>query len=146
MKNELVLSLVLISLILCFEQKDFDLTNGDKYRFPSFQKDGVYKFYIKAKKSQNVTIAFYTEGIPESSLSYISIYEYSNRKDEIENDKKNLSMVNIVHGYTNLGDSVTFASYIVNLPYTNYISFEASPKYQITPLIRIDVIDGVYDL
>ena len=77
-------------------KKIFIYLNGDKYIFPSFQKDGVYKFYIKAKKSQNVTIAFYTEVIQESSLSYISIYEYSNRNDEIENDKKNLTMLNMV--------------------------------------------------
>ena len=143
MKIYLVLSLILISSILNIEQKEFDLTNGVRYRFPSFQKGEVYKFYIKANFAQNATIAFHIESSRESLFSYISIYEYSNRNDEIENDKKNLSMVNIRGGYT---DSVTFASYIVNSLNTNYIAFEASPKYQINPVMRIDVIDGVYDL
>ena len=101
--------MLLISSILCIEKKDFDLSNGVKYKYTSFQKYGVYKFYIKANFAQNATIAIHTESITESPFSYISIYEYSNRNDEIENDKKNLSMVNIKGGYT---DSVTFASYI----------------------------------
>ena len=83
----------------------------------------------------------------KSSFYYIFIYEYTNRDDEIANNKKNLSMVKIDGGYK---DSVTLsayiASYIVNSPNTNYIAFEAYPNYQINPLIRIDAIDGVYDL
>ena len=145
MKNNiLVLSLLLISSILCIEKKDFDLTNGDKLKF-TIQKDGVYKFYAKANFAQNATIAFYTQMIIESPFYYVSIYEYSNRYDEIANNKKNLSMTNIKGGHT---DSVTFASYIVNSPKTNYIAFEVSPKQQIkyTPTVKIDVIDGVYYL
>ena len=145
MKNNiLVLSLLLISSILCIEKKDFDLTIGDKIKC-TIQKDGVYKFYAKANYAQNATIAFYTEMITESPFYYVSIYEYSNRYDEIANNKKNLSMTNIKGGHT---DSVTFASYIVNSPKTNYIAFEVSPKQQIkyTPTVKIDVIDGVYYL
>ena len=137
--------MLLISLILCLEKKDFDLFNGIKYRYTSFQKDGIYKFYIKANFAQNVTFAFHTEMITKSPFSYICINEYSNRYDEITNNKKNLSIINIDGGYT---DSVTFASYIVNSPNTNYIAFEVSPNQQIkyTSIARIDVIDGVYDL
>ena len=144
-KNNLVLSMLLISSILCIEKKDFDLSNGVKYKYTSFQKDGVYKFYIKANFAQNVTFAFHTEMITKSPFSYICINEYSNRYDEITNNKKNLSIINIDGGYT---DSVTFASYIVNSPNTNYIAFEVSPNREIkyTSIVRIDVIDGVYDL
>jgi hypothetical protein len=83
--------------------------------------------------------------IIESPFYYVSIYEYSNRYDEIANNKKNLSMTNIKGGHT---DSVTFASYIVNSPKTNYIAFEVSPKREIkyTTKVKIDVIDGVYYL
>ena len=63
MKNNiLVLSLLLISSILCIEKKDFDLTIGDKIKC-TIQKDGVYKFYAKANFAQNATIAFYTHSI-----------------------------------------------------------------------------------
>ena len=109
-KNNLVLSMLLISSILCIEKKDFDLSNGVKYKYTSFQKDGVYKFYIKANFAQNVTFAFHTVSITEPPFSYIFINEYSNRYDEIANNKKNLSMVNIRDGFI---DSVTFASYII---------------------------------
>ena len=144
-KTDLVLSMLLIYSILCIEKKDFDLSNGIKYRYNSFEKDGVYKFYIKANFAQNVTFAFHTEMITKSPFSYIFINEYSNRYDEITNNRKNLSIINIKGGYT---DSVTFASYIVNSPNTNYIAFEVSPNQQIkyTSMARIDVIDGVYDL
>ena len=143
MKIYLALTLLLINSILSIEKHDFDLINGVIYRFDPFQKDEVYKFYIKANFAQNVTIAFHNDMITESPFSYISIYEYSNRDDTIENNKKSLSMVNVKGGYT---DSVTFASYIVNSPNTNYIAFETSPKRQINPVMRIEVIDGVYDL
>ena len=145
MKNNiLVLSLLLISSILCIEKKDFDLTNGEKLKI-DLQKDGVYRFYAKANYAQNATIAFYTELITESPFYYVSIYEYSNRYDEIVNNRKNLSTMNINGGYT---DSVTFASYVINSPNTNYIAFEVSPKKQIkyTPTVKLDVIDGVYYL
>ena len=132
--------MLLISSILCIKKKDFDLSNGVKYKYTSFQKYGVYKFYIKANFAQNVTFAFHKESIIEPPFSYICINEYSNRYDEISNNKKNLSMVK--GGYT---DSVT---YIVNSPNTNYIAFEVSPYREIyyTSIVRIDVIDGVYDL
>ena len=144
-KKDLVLSLLLISSILCIEKKNFDLNNGNKYRYTSFQKNGVYKFYAKANFSQNVTFAIHTEMITKSPFYYIFIYEYSNRNDNIANNQKNLTMMNINGGYT---DSVTFASYIVSSPNTNYVAFEVSPNTEIryTSTVRIDAIDGVYDL
>ena len=145
MKNNiLVLSLLLINSILCVEKKEFDLTNGVKLKL-DLQKDGVYRFYTKANYAQNATIAFYTELITESPFYYVSIYEFSNRYDEISNNRKNLTTMNIKGGYT---DSVTFASYVINSPNTNYIAFEVSPKKQIkyTPTVKLDVIDGVYYL
>ena len=50
-------------------------------------------------------------------------------------------MVNIRDGFI---DSVTFASYIINSPNTNYIAFEVSPNREIKydSIVRIDVIDG----
>ena len=143
-KKNLVLVLLLVCSIVSFENKDFDLTNGNKYQF-TYQKNGVYKFYTKANFAQNVTLAFYTRSITNSPFSYIYIYEYSNRYDEIYNAKKNLSMINIEGGYT---DSVTFASYIVNSYDTNYIAFEVSTNLEIkySTIVQIDVIDGVYDL
>ena len=134
----------MVASILSLENKDFDLTNGNKYQF-AFQKDGIYKFYTKANFAQNVTLVFYTKMITESPFSYINIYEYSNRYDEIANFKNNPSNITIKGGYT---DSVTLASYIVNLYNTNYIAFEVSPKTEIKydAIVQIDVIDGVYDL
>ena len=144
-KKDLILSLLLISSILCIEKKEYDLNNGNKYSTTSFQKNGVYKFYAKANYSQNVTFAFHTKMITKSPFYYIFIYEYSNRFDNITNKKKNLTMVNIEGGYT---DSVTFASYIVNSPNTNYVAFEVSPNTEIryTSTFRIEAIDGIYDL
>ena len=136
--------MLLVASILSLENKDFDLTNGNKYQF-TYQKDGIYKFYTKANFGQNVTLAFYTKMITESPFSYINIYEYSNRYDEIANFKNNPSNITIKGGYT---DSVTLASNIVNLYDTNYIAFEVSPKTEIKydANVQIDVIDGVYDL
>ena len=144
-KNIFALALLLISPILCVEKTDYDLINGKIYHFTSFQKNGIYKFYTEANRAQNVTLSFYESTIAENPLVYIYIYEYSNRYDEIANNNKNLSMMNIKGGYS---DSVTFASYIVISPNTNYIAFEVCPNAQIkyNPMVEIDVIDGVYDL
>ena len=87
-KKDLILSLLLISSILCIEKKEYDLNNGNKYSTTSFQKNGVYKFYAKANYSQNVTFAFHTKMITKSPFYYIFIYEYSNRFDNITNKRK----------------------------------------------------------
>ena len=109
-KIYLVSPLLLISSILSIQKKEFDLTNEDKYRYASFQNDEVYKFYIKAIFHQNATFEFHTKGIIGPPFSYIFIYEYFNRFDEIEIKKKNLSMIKIDGLYT---DSVTFSSFII---------------------------------
>ena len=136
--------IILFSYALNNEKADFDFVNGVSKKFSTpLQLNGIYKFYIKAKKFQNVTICFHIDYIRDPPIKYLNVYEYSSRNNDKADIQKNLSVSTFAYG----GEPVTFSPYNVSLSSTNYIAFELVPTRNISYMdVKIDITDGIYDI
>ena len=115
---------------------EFELIKGKSKNLEFLSANEIYRFYIAAKCNKTINFEIICEDSNNSSLQYINIYEFSNRKSLIE---LRYSELDLSYNSTNKTYSQSYKVYDSS---TIYVAFELKPNYNMHQVYVKAIIDG----